>query len=229
MLNCFIWSIKCYIGSNNSENLKNMRNPRSPPNVNQNESAHIFLGIGTGIAIVLGLLALILSGSNNQLLQHPHRLSLYDVKQQPLLGANTWTNINYNHTLFTSPDFILLPGGGAIRCLKNGIYTMFFKIQIDLNTSVTPPLPPQCGSCFLKYAARATIQYQGVGLITEIPTSFTYDNNGLHLSTQLFFNSSYNDLIRIQFISACPYLILTPYSINGNSSSQSVSTTLLIY
>ncbi len=203
---------------------------QQPPNVNQNESAHVFLGIAVTIALLFGLLALVLSGSNHNTLQHPHRLSVYDTTQQPLLGANTWTNIVYNHTLFTSPDFLLLPGGDTVRCLKTGIYAMYFKIQTSLNTSVSPPLPLQCGNCFLKYAARATIQYQGVGLITEIPTSFTYDNNGLLLSTQLFFSVSYNDLLRIQFISACPYLLLSPYNNNSvSNSSQSVSTTLLIY
>ena len=201
-----------------------------PPNVNQNESAHVFLGIAVTIALLFGLLGLVVGGSNHNTLVHPHRLSVYDITQQPLLGANTWTNIIYNRTLLTSPDFLLLPSGDTVRCLKTGIYAMFFKIQTGLNTSVSPPLPLQCGNCFLKYAARATIQYQGVGLINEIPTSFTYDSNGLLLSTKLFFSAAYNDLIRIQFISACPHLILSPYNINNvSNSSQSVSTSLLIY
>lgn len=211
---------------------KQQQPPPPSPNVNQNESAHIFLGLGLSIALIFGLLALVLGGSNLKTIQNPHRLSLYDTTQQPLLAANTWTNIKYNHTLYSSPDFLLLPSGDTIQCLKTGIFAMYFKIQTNINTSVTPPMPLQCGNCFLKYAVRATIQYQGIGMITEIPTSFTYDNNAQLLSTQLFFSSSYNDLIRIQFISACPYLLLSPYNnnmSNSSSSSQSISTTLLIF
>ena len=203
------------------------RIPPQSPVTNQNESAHIFLGIGIALGLIMGLLALVLGGANYNLLQHPHRLSVYDLSGQALLDANTWTNIKYNHTLFASPDFSLQPDGETLRCLKTGIFTMFFKLQTSLNTSVEPPLPLQCGSCFLKYAARATIQYQGVGLITEIPTSYTFDNNVQLLTTQLFFSASFNDILRIQFISACPYLLLSTY--NNNNSSHSLSASLLIY
>jgi hypothetical protein len=202
-------------------------NPPSPPT--SDTAAHVFLGIGVTIALILGILGLFIGVSNNNLLSgSTHQLLIYDLTEQPLLDANTWTNVRYNHTLFNSDRFSLIGGGGdTIKCLKTGTFKMFFKLQTSVNNSIVPPLPIQCTSCFLKYAARATIQYQGLGLIYEIPTSHTHNNNGQLLVNELIFSATTNDLIRIQLISPCPYLILSAY--NGENNLTSVSSSLLIY
>lgn len=211
--------------------MRNRGQPPIPPPTDT--AAHVFLGIAVTIALVLGFLALASSISNHNSLTAPHHFSIYDLTEQPLLASNMWTNIRYNHTLFNSDQFLLIPappstGGDTIKCLKTGTYTMFFKIQTALNTSVAPPLPLQCGSCLLKYAARATIQYQGLGLFHEIPTSHTFDNNVQLLTTSVIFRVAMNDLIRIQFISPCQHLLLSTYNNNANTS-HSVSSLLLIY
>ncbi len=207
----------------------NLPNPPPLP-APTDTAAHAFLGIGVAIALILGLLALFIGVSNNNSLTGAHQLSIYDLNEQSLLDANTWTNVRYNHTLFNSDRFSLIPatnGGDTIKCLKTGTYKMFFKLQTSVNNSIEPPLPIQCTSCFLKYAARATIQYQGLGLIYEIPTSHTHNNNAQLLVNELIFSATLNDLIRIQLISPCPYLILSVY--NGYNNLTSVSSSLLIY
>lgn len=137
-------------------------------------------------------------------------LALEDNTNQSLLATNTWTSIRYSRNIHVSSAWNHTAGSDEIICLRAGTYLLYFSIQPRLNSSQTQT-NFFCKACHLYEEIRATIQYDGVGAIQEIRSSFTEgDREARFISKSLLFYANPTDVIRLQFRSLCPNIIIAP-------------------
>ena len=154
-------------------------------------------------------------------------IALEDNTTQYLNASDTWTSINYNGQIHVSSAWGHTVGSNQITCHREGTYRLYFSIQPQLNNSQIQTLY-HCKPCHLYQQIRATIQYDGIGFIHEIRSSHTRgDREARFLSKSILFHAHPDDIIRLQFKSLCPNVVL---SSGGNQmmNSYPTSATLII-
>ena len=136
-------------------------------------------------------------------------IALEDNTTQYLTASNTWTSITYNGQIHVSSAWAHTAGSNQIRCLREGTYSLYFSIQPQLNSTQVQTLY-HCKPCHLFQQLRATIQYDGIGFIYEIRSSLTRsDREARFLSKSILFHAHPDDIIRIQFNSLCPNVVIS--------------------
>lgn len=183
----------------------------------------IFVFLIAFTALVLAGISLSNSGESDDV-----TLVLEDNTTQELLGSGIWTSIEYHKQLHSSQAWKHTPASeenSLIECRREGIYRAYFSIQLSLLNPVTNTTPLECQDSQLGHEIRATIQYDGQGLLHEIRSSHTRgDIAASFMSKEFLFRADEGDLLRFQFYSLCSEAIL---SSNGESP-YATSATLII-
>lgn len=159
-------------------------------------------------------------------------LVLEDNTTQQLLGSGIWTSIEFHRQLHSSLAWKHSPvntdgddDSSLIECRRDGIYRAYFSVQLDLLKPGESNGTLHCQSGRLRHEIRATIQFDGQGLLHEIRCSHTRgDRDATFMSKEFLFHADEGDLLRFQFYSLCYDAIL----ISGGESQFSNSATLLI-
>jgi hypothetical protein len=169
---------------------------------------------GYCIVLIIAILGLFYPQQQSQQNGVDVTVALEDNTNQSLIASNTWTSIRYSTNIHVSSAWNHTAGDEKIECLREGIYRLYFSIQPTLNNT-QPQTLYFCKACNLYQQIRATIQYGGVGMIEEISSSHTHgDREARFLSKSVLLYASPTDVIRIQFKSQCPNVIIgaTPTS-----------------
>lgn len=205
-----------------------MHNPRNgfhPTNNGCNRSLPIslFLFLISAASLVLAGLAY----ENSRPLDVT--LVLEDNTTQQLLDSGIWTSIEFHRQLHSSQAWRHSVNGGdnsaQIECRREGIYRAYFSVQLNLGKPSESNGTFHCQSGRLRVEIRATIQFDGQGLLHEIRCSHTRgDRDATFMSKEFLFHADEGDLLRFQFYSLCYDAVL----MSQGESPFSTSATLLI-
>lgn len=156
-------------------------------------------------------------------------IALEDNTTQWISASNTWTSIRYNKQLHISSAWEHSSGSTRIRCLKEGIYRLYFSIQPDVNITLSEEMSYHCRPCHLHHQLRATIQYNGHGVLHEIHSSRTHsDREARFMSKSILFHANVDDVLIMQFRSLCPNMMLSIGDEQQSFNVYPTSATLII-
>ncbi len=184
----------------------------------------LVLGIGLVIAIALAIAAFFFplnnDGNNNGFVPilAQSLLYVYDNTTQPVnvVGSNRvgdWTNVRFNNRLLPLNGWGYTLGSTNIVSNTEGLHSVYFSIQVQVNNLVTPSISPFCKACNMRYMIRALQQWGGVGEFREVAGSRTYSSGtNFFLSKQFLIHTELNDVLRFQFTSLCNNTALYPLS-----------------
>ena len=181
--------------------------------------------IGYSIVLVIAILGLFYPQSSGGPFEEIDvSLALDDDTNQSVIATNTWTSITYNRNIHVSSAWNHTLGSDQIICLREGIYLLYFSIQPRLNNTIAQTLF-FCKACHLYQEIRATIQYDGIGAIQEIRSSYTQsDREARFVSKSFLFHANPTDVIRLQFKSQCPNIMIGPIpSLNSLPTSATLA------
>jgi hypothetical protein len=192
------------------------------------------------------------------------RLALYDVTLQPSLGSGNWTDIVYGVNHHLSPHWFHAAGSSLLYCYTSGSYIVYLAVQTNVvlppppthaptvsGAPTTMPIPHNhsydyyaCRPCNIWLELRAVRQIGGSGSFTAVPGSLVFLQPAAShrfLAQQFMLTASSGDVVKLQFRSACRYLLLTNSTLPSgghnvsaignavNTNDTLSSSTLLIY
>lgn len=187
--------------------------PRPKPSIRDGITfAHIINGLGTLIALVLSIIAVVtilghVNATPVTISDTPsiERLSLYDDTVQTLLSGNSWTPVKFHRQSHMAPGtWRHIVGSGDIVCLKTGSYIVRYMVHSNLPSN--PNASFQCKPCQAWLETRCTLQ----SLSSPNSVTFVSPASGFHsLSNEFMIDANIGDILQIQFNSHCPLIVLS--------------------
>lgn len=170
---------------------------------------------------MIAIIAVILAGMAYENTKRDVTLALEDNAPQELDSIGVWSNIEFRRNLHISPAWHHTRGEeSVVECRMDGIYRIFFSIQTSLSSTTSSCSEEELSSLMM----RATIQYDGQGLLHEIHSSLTKGNMYTeYMGKEFLLNVEEGDLLRFQFYSLCPDLILSPPTVSSSSATLIIS------